>query len=404
MVFERITYKLLLFFLWSVVLGQLARIPIGGIEGGVYLSEVILAVMVASWLTWRFFSAEGFQLSLVDAVVFFFASIACISLIWAFSWTSFSNIIVGGFYLARLLLYLSLFRITQDVIQAQPQRATTLWKTMFAAVFVFALIGIAQFAIFPDFSKYVQHGWDPHYYRVLSTFFDPNYAGLLLSFGLLAGLYKLYQKPTLSLVAFLTVVAAAFVLTFSRSSYFAFICGLTVFSVWKDKRLLILFGLLGLIVFLTVPRVQSRVIGAFTIDETAQLRLDNYQQTFKIIHDHWLLGVGFNTYRSAQSEYGIFRDERGVSSEGGHAGGGADNSFLFTWATMGIIGLVTLLIMLGVFTWYALVHHASTAVTLGFLVAMVVHTQFVNSLYFVWLLAFFSVWFVTTINYGEQTH
>ncbi|MEK7060925.1 MAG: O-antigen ligase family protein, partial [Patescibacteria group bacterium] len=64
---------------------------------------------------------------------------------------------------------------------------------------------------------------------------------------------------------------------------------------------------------------------------------DSAKIAIQIIKDKPFLGVGFNTYRYTQIKYG-FRNP--LNSRASHADAGTDNSFLFIFATTGIVGLI----------------------------------------------------------------
>ena len=385
-------------FLVTLILGQLSRIPLplGG-EGAVFLSDFILTILVAVWLIWRLAERKRIVVSLLDWSIGLFAFATGLSLIFALHWLNNTEWIVAAFYWVRLVFYLCVFYISATL--ASKTRFTPL-PLLEKTGFIFAVIGLVQFVIFPDFSKYVQHGWDPHYYRVLSTFFDPNYAGLLLTFSFFLTLELLYSdrnaSKTVRLWRFLELatIGVADILTFSRSTYLALVIGLTIYGWMKDKRILIGMALFGALAFATIPRVRTRIVGAFQVDETAQLRLESYNRTWKIIADQPVLGVGFNAYRYAQDDYGYFRDNRGVNQESGHAGAGSDNSILFIWAVGGLLSLLSLLIWLAMLTVRSLSVPGS-GFLLAILAAFIVHAQFVNSLFYTALLA----WFLVTMGY-----
>ncbi|NTV30893.1 O-antigen ligase family protein [candidate division WWE3 bacterium] len=399
---KKIVVLLFNVFIVSVVLGQLTRLPLpGGSDGALLLQDLVLVALVASWVVWRVMGAKSFKINGLDIGPLFFIFVTFISLVYALSWTNLSEWTTGLFYWIRLSMYLSLFKITSDLVKDanyNPQ------KNLTNGGVTFAVIGLLQFLLFPDFSKYVRHGWDPHYYRVLSTFFDPNYAGLLLTFALLLILDQLYRRKTsIRQIMQFGIVGLATVLTFSRSTYLALITGFGLFGLIKDRRIILAMIIAGSLVIAAVPRVRDRVVGAVTVDETAQLRLISYVKTWQIIEDHPLLGVGFNTFRYAQEDYGYFKDQRGVPQESGHAGAGADNSFLFLWATGGLLSVLTL------FGWFvglfvSMWKNKYRALLLSTLCAFIIHAQFVNSFFFTGLLAWFLITTSYLLNQKEGKH
>lgn len=392
----KLTLLLLNIFIISLIFGQLGRIPLfEDIEGGVYVNDLVLTILVTSWLIWRLIVKKKFEINQIDFALGLFLAATFISLVFATDWLEPRQFVVPGLYWLRIGMYLSLFKIARDLVDefGQDFRKLITWLGV-----TFAGLGLIQFFLFPDFSKYVEHGWDPHYYRVLSTFFDPNFAGLFLVLSFLFVLHQLYWKSSsiarmnLMMLLGLVLIGSATILTFSRSTYLAMAAGLGVFGWIKDKRILVIMVVLGLVIFATIPRVQTRVIGALNFDETASLRLVDYQQTLAIIRDNPIFGVGFNAFRYAQEDYGYFRDDRGVNQPSGHAGAGADNSFLFIQATGGILSLITLLVVLATIAFQSR-KSKYKAFILAVLTALVVHSQFVNSLFYPWILAWVMIVF-----------
>jgi O-antigen ligase len=144
-------------------------------------------------------------------------------------------------------------------------------------------------------------------------------------------------------------------------------------------------GILSVIaVFLFVPRVQERVIGIRTIDETAKLRLVSYNNAFQVIGDHPVIGIGYNLYKYVQVEYNFLEK----TSE--HSASGSDSSILTIWVTTGTIGLIVYLWLFMAMlreawkTWHA--QHLDArwrGFGLGLfagLLGLFAHSQFVNGL------------------------
>lgn len=393
--YNKAMYILCVLFIVSIFLGQLGRFPIEQF-GTLYVGDLFAFLMCLFWLLKVVKSAKTRIFALYEIYLFVLWGVSLISLISAFSWADVSTVLVGFSYWIRFVVYSGLILVARDTFR--PSGRSIVGALVWLGV-LFAVVGLLQFVLFPDFSSFVTHGWDPHYYRVLSTFFDPNFAGIFMSLSFLFIIDCLYGKNTyerfqkLALVLGFTILLVAIVLTFSRSTYLAFASGITVFSIMKDKRIFVAMSLLALCAFIFIPRVQVRVIGAITIDATASIRIEDYAKTIAIIADNPLLGVGFNTYRAAQSSYGYFRDDRGVGYYGGNAGAGADNSFLFTLATMGVVGLFAFVAFGIALSRSALTVPHKTYI-LSSIVAVFVHAQFVNSLYYPWVIA----WLALTIG------
>lgn len=393
---------LYLLFLLTLPLGQFARLPLNlGFSGGVYLYDLILPLTLALWLAWKLGVEKSLKLPPLSGRIALFIGLAFLSLLSGLKYLEgIWELVVSALYLWRWLMYAGLYFVGWDLVKQGSSVKGQMLKILVVGVFLFAAAGLIQFILFPDFSQYVQHGWDPHYYRVLSTLFDPNFAGLYLTLGFVLILIRNVldtKSKNISSIAALTTIPLAIVLTFSRSTYLAFVSAVGFLGLLKSRKLLLVMVLAGVLAFAAIPRVRTRVIGAVNLDETVQLRLENYTRTWQVIKDQPLLGVGFNTFRYVQEDYGYFRDERGVSQPGGHAGAGADNSFLFLWATTGILGLLAYLSLLWGQFRLGLEKNLALAVSV---VAMVVHAQFVNSLFYPWIMAW--MWVLTALSADDR--
>ena len=106
----------------------------------------------------------------------------------------------------------------------------------------------------------------------------------------------------------------------------------------------------------------------------------------KIIVDHPILGVGFNAIRYAKTEYNFGQDNLFDN----HAGAGFDNSFLFIAATTGLAGLLTFLLFL------RQIFRKGNLFVKSSIVAIIVHSFFLNSLFFPWIM----VWMWVVIATG----
>ena len=152
--------------------------------------------------------------------------------------------------------------------------------------------------------------------------------------------------------------------------------------------LLLLAVCIMFLAYFAVPRVQTRISGVTDPADSAHFRLISWSNTLDIASDNLFLGVGYNSFRYAQKEYGVFDP----GTVGGHSGAGSDSSFLLVLATTGIIGLIVFTLAyffpiassISNLTPYRLVLVAS-------LVGLFIESQFVNSLFypqimFLWLI------------------
>ncbi len=371
----------------SIVLGQLVRIPVGGGEASIIPNDVILPVLIIAW-TWRRLSSGTWRLprhSLTLPIIFVVLSMG-LSLLMNRSDYSQHELISGSLYFLRWLEYLALFWLSFDFLRTH-QRAQFYLKLLIWTGAGLALLGFVQLKLFPDFSFMVPKGWDPHIGRLLSTWFDPNflagYFTLLTSISLAVALSQPWRQARWWWVA-TGIMSVATVLTFSRSGYVGFVVAIGLVALIRSRALLYLGGIAFIATILFVPRVQERVIGIRTIDETAKLRLVSYNNAATVIADHPWFGVGYNLYKYVQVRYGFLKDTQE------HSASGSDSSLLTIWVTTGVIGLIAylwLLIAMLREAWQTWRNRHLPALWQAFglglfsgLLGLFAHSQFVNGL------------------------
>lgn len=418
----KLIYVVWLIFLFFLPLGSLSRLPIGDVAFTV--NDVILPVMIGLWLLYILVIQKRVVLPSRTMLIVGFAFWAFITLLFSLRFLGMAQFLISGLYWVRWVEYAFVFFIGYWLFtQGEEAKATmrTTVKMLLWGQLMFVLAGFLQFALFPNFSKFVQHGWDPHYYRLLSTFLDPNFAGIFIVLGMvLFGAFFLLKEETIlptktsKSVSYVYVLLAlvAIVLTFSRSSYLGFAVAVGCIGLLKSRAVLFVMAFVGIASFVFIPRVQTRVIGAFSFDETVMARLSQYELTLGIIEKDPVFGVGFNTFRYAQEDAGYFRDDRGVSFEGGHAGAGSDSSLLFILVTTGVPGLLLYLAMWGAFlkdAFRAYITRSNTTLVraLGLVIvvsqlALMAHTQFVNSMFYPWIMAW--MWILLALMYASRAN
>lgn len=152
----------------------------------------------------------------------------------------------------------------------------------------------------------------------------------------------------------------------------------------KSWNILVKIFLLLSVTLIILPRAPGGEGVKLERTSSIQARIINWQNSLKIFLDHPLIGVGFNTYRYAQKDYGFLET---LVWQKSHAGAGADSSLLFVAATTGIIGLVFYLRYIGV--WWKL--SAIRPVLRLSLAALLAHSFFLNSLFYPFLLFWLSL-------------
>lgn len=344
------------FLLGSLVAGQLIRLPLPVGEGGILISDTLTGLLLVSWIFKKLLLKEKFTLSFLAVPITGFIIVAFISLLINSTNLTSDELMASGFYLIRWIEYAGIYFVVSDLFPRSlpPEKHSRYILSILLVGIIIALLGFAQLLIFPDFSPMVKYGWDPHEGRLLSTWFDPNFVGGFLSIMLVTVIaFVLFFKRKevvnpadlikLSLLVLgIGVLFIALVLTYSRSSYLAFLFGFSVIIALfllrvTDKNRFIKICSVGVVTMVVIisaivafPRAQNRIQGARNLDVTAQARLESWKQTWNAIEDNYIIGLGYNTLRYNQA----------ISVSKLHSASGSDSSLLTIWLTTGILGVV----------------------------------------------------------------
>jgi O-antigen ligase len=387
---------LLFVYLTLFPLGQLTRVPleIGGFsEIHLYLTDIFVALLVSAWLGEKLFKKKKFFLPPLAKPIFLFSFLAFLSLLYNSPLLASGEVVTAFLYLFRWLLYAGLYFVAADLIKSIKLKTKTLENLLILVGLMTALLGLIQYFFLPDTRFLEMYGWDPHYYRLIGTFLDPGFLGLILLLSLIIVVVKLWQqeKHRERLIAVGLVLYSSIALTYSRASYLAYslVMGLMAWK-WRSLRLIIFVLILGILTLYFLPRPGGEGV-KLERESTIQARILNWQQTIRIAQDNLLFGVGFNAYRYVQGEYLVWPEgELKIS----HAGAGADSSLLFVLATTGILGL-------GAYLWIWLkalvlnlksIKKPQNQIALLSLVAVLIHSFFNNSLFYPWIMAW--LWLV----------
>uniref|UniRef100_A0A7C4TLU8 O-antigen ligase-related domain-containing protein n=1 Tax=candidate division WWE3 bacterium TaxID=2053526 RepID=A0A7C4TLU8_UNCKA len=294
-------------------------------------------------------------------------------------------------YLVRFATYFVAALVAKNLLNMKIIKVKKFLDLLFFTGFLFSLAGFAQLVLFPDFTELDSSlGLDPHKNRLASTFLDPNFAGgylaFILSTALGTNLFNFYKWTSIKKVLYILVPLLALFLTFSRSSWAMLAVVVLVYGFFKSRKLLVLSLLLMACVYFAIPRVQTRLSGTTDPADSAAFRLISWKNAFEIAQDNLIFGVGYNTYRYAQQDYGFIT----AGETGGNSGAGADSSLLLALATTGGIGLA-LFIWPIFYAIYESIFLKRTFIVAATLLGLVIHSQFVNSLFyppilFMWLL------------------
>ncbi len=364
--------KILLYWLILIFpLGQLTRLPFGGGEVGVYLHDLIIVVLLLSWGLRKIFKKEKIIWPKPARFILSFIALAAFSLLLAVPFFAAKELLVASLYLFRWGAYAGLYLVVKDTVELKQ----VLDLLMYAGILA-SLLGLGQYFLFPDIRPLTQFEWDPHYFRVVGTFLDPGYTGLIYVLTLIL----LVQKRK-SFFWFLAIfmVYVSLALTYARSAYLAYLVAMAIVSWFrKSAKFFAAVLLWGVITLVLLPRPGGEGV-RLERGSTILARLNNYQQTIKIGWQKPVFGWGFNTYRYVQKNLGLLNQDDYLKT---HAGAGADSSLLFVFATTGIVGLISYFFLLNAM----FKSGEKSMVLVASLGAVLIHSFFNNSLFYAWVM------------------
>ncbi len=249
-------------------------------------------------------------------------------------------------YLSRLVGLVLLFNIEKSTFHISKKWLVIAWT-------VCLVWGLLQYLFFPDNTILSSLGWDPHLNRLIGSFLDLTFTGIIY---LLFFIYLFLNKYP-KVFSILTYLGMA--LTYSRSSLLAFLAVLLFYCLKNKRYLLLVTGIT--MVCLTVLILPNEVGEGTNLSRTSTIsaKIENYKEAFGFIVQKPLLGHGYNFLPQLRPELG-------------HASSGFDSSLLTIAVTIGLIGLTC-------FLW------AIKGQLDYYLLAVAIHSLFSNSLLYPWV-------------------
>lgn len=348
-----IEFILLNLIFGSVFLGQTLKIGIPFLPNVTILPTDIIIGAVALASLVRLIKRRQIQsylrkVSKAPLVSFlFFLTIASISFAYNFSTYTKPDALIALAYLIRLL---AIFFAMSSIGVRNKENLNTLF-IVWSTLIVFA--GFVQYVYMPNFSEMAALGWDPHYGRMLSTFFDPNYFGAFLVLVMAFAIsYTQGFKKRKYLVILFVLCWLGLYLTFSRSAWLVGAVAVPL-TMWPKswKKAILLFSIFVVIVVFP-NRLGSRLLqssGFFNslrsgerlqedtedADISSSSRGVSLRRAWELSKKNWIIGAGYNAYGPA-----LYRDKIIDKPLSGMSSQGSDSSLLNVFATTGLIGLI----------------------------------------------------------------
>lgn len=287
----------------------------------------------------------------------------------------------GLFYLIRLGAYFYFLIYVLNFINQKSTNRKLLLNSLLGVSAVSAIFGWIQFFMIPDIKPFFTWGWDEHLFRLVGTFLDPTFLGLIIVFGLIITIhqYMIIKDRNYLFITLFLLISLAF--TYSRASYLAFIAGVGYLLYSGKKFVYILYSILILVgLIFILPTSKNHSIAFFRLF-SAISRVENYKEALTVYKTSPLFGVGLNNMCLARNKY------IGFESFSSHACSGSDSSLLLILATTGVVGLmsfITLIIKIG----RSLQHNSYFLILISSFVSLLVHSLFSNSLFYPWIMGY----------------
>lgn len=368
---------------FAISAGQTVKITFG--TGGISSLDITIVLMCFWGLIKTKLILQKPPTQILSAMIFI--TIATISLIFSPLPLTKTESIISFSYSIRLFLYILFGWMLFS--NAFGDLKKNISKVFLLSGIAFSFVGILQFIFYPNLDFLAILGWDPHYFRTVSTFFDPNFAGAFIVLTLLLISKEIYESKPLDKKlnsVFFIVSFLALLTTFSRSSYLMFlVSGLSYSFLKKSKVLSLVTLILFLSLMLGFQTYSQAIAKPRNIDrgQSASFRLSTWQQGINLFQKSPILGVGFNAYRYGVKEYDL-GDNQFIQSHGSSSN---DSSLLSVLSTTGIIGLGAFIFFLG--SLFKSTSHESLILKAAIL-GLLIHSIFANSLFYppiiAWLL------------------
>jgi putative inorganic carbon (HCO3(-)) transporter len=285
----------------------------------------------------------GFKLSVFNAFLLLF--ILCVLLAEIFSIMPKESLRFLAFYLTCFLAVM-IFMVT---IRSRADMSEVLF---------FILAGVTIGGIYGVYQKYagvaVNVAWvdtkvnQGDMNRVYSFFLNPNnFAEIMILFlpFYMAAFFN--TKSIFKKLVYLAMALppfAALIFTQSRSAWIGFAVSVVVYLFFKEKRLIPVFILFGVIALPFLP--QSILLRLRTItnvnDSSMATRIDVYKTVLPILKDYWFtgLGLGNETLLKVSWNYYMFLDNNKLPSH-------SHNLYFQIWFETGFTGILAFLAFIG---------------------------------------------------------
>ncbi len=371
-------YRIVLFtFLGLLIFGQFGRITIAS-NVAIYLHELILTFLMA----WAILFHPKQSVTIIKKQPFigpFLLIVASILISLFGAWWSHDNgWMIGSAYAIRFVLYAGVFLVLSVGKELKYIKSRDIRYGLYFLGLGLGILGLAQYIFFPDTRFLKLLGWDDHYYRLISTLFDPPFTAALLIVSLLLLQYDLWIKPTLLKhrrfwIGSWTTLFVSLLLTYSRASYVAYAGGIIMLFLFTRRYIVLIPILLLMVGIVILPRPASegarleRTVSIQARVEATTQSLQTFSLRTLVIGNGWYVS---NAHRQS-SQLNLPSHSSSV-----------DNSILHIIQSTGMLGL-------GAFIWFGYVivkkakNHSEILIVY---IALLIASQFNNVLFYPWVM------------------
>jgi hypothetical protein len=364
----------------ALISGQLIKVPIG-LNGLTILDIAVILLSLGGLFRGGVKFKSPPKIYISASLFFIFGGLV---LLFSPLHLSPTQLFISAAYPIRYLFYILL---ALEVLNGKlPWNEKDLISVLIVSGSVLSALGLLQLIFIPNLNFLSSLGWDPHYFRTVSTFLDPNFLGTYLAFTLLI-LFS--EKTALSKnwrVGLFALNYLALLTTFSRSAAVMFAVSFLTFSlITKSKKLFLItmFLIIGFGVSFLIYRQTISAPRNINREQSASFRLNAYQEGISIFQHSPIFGIGFNAYRYALSNYQL-ADNATIQSHGGSSN---DSSLLYVLATTGAVGML-------IYLWFLLEIFKTSIKSKSFwgfyiisiLFGLLVNSLFINTLFYPWMI------------------
>ena len=263
-----------------------------------------------------------------------------------------SDMIYGVLYPIRLFIYILICSVFANFLKYNEYKFDHFIDKYIKFYIIVCIIGGIQLLIFPiafDYYNILKNmgiyilNPDPHINRLISTYLDPNFLGIILCIPFMLSLSRYMVTRKNKYIFYTIIIVITEIATSSRSGIIAIAISFVVFFISSfkvnekkikiNKRLFLITLFIFIIITIIIIfygdkiRVIDRIIN-FREDGSAQARFLNWKLSFNLISENLIIGIGYNMLGFVTGN---------TETIGGF---GLDASLLLIWVTTGNLGLL----------------------------------------------------------------